>query len=110
MSAVDLTEPQRDALRRVFSALADRFDTVSVYGSRATGRARPGSDVDLVVHGARGERLMGELLFRLEDSDLSVFADVLCYETIENDKLRAEIDRDAIVLFDARDLRQGGEN
>lgn len=109
MRVADLTVPQREALRGVFAALVDRFDMVAVYGSRATGRARPGSDVDLVVYGGRGAFLAGDLKWRLEDSDLSIFADVVCYETIGNDRLRAEVDRDAVVLFTARELRAGEE-
>lgn len=105
MDRPDLTALQRAALHAVFAPLADRFDEVAVYGSRATGRARPGSDVDLVIRGARGTALMGKLIGLLEDSDLSIFADVLDYETIRNDRLRAEIDRDAIVLFRSSDLR-----
>ena len=106
MRAIDLTAPQLEALRAVFAPLADRFDAIAVYGSRATGCARPGSDVDLVVFGGRGERLIGELTGLLEDSDLSIFADVSSYEAITSEALRADIDRDAVVLFRAVDLLQ----
>ena len=105
MRRIDLTAPQLQALRSVFAPCADRFDAIGVYGSRATGRARPGSDVDLVVYGGRGERLIGELIGRLEDSDLSIFADVLSYDALRSDALRADIDRDTIILFTAQDLR-----
>ena len=104
---IDLTPMQRAALRDVFARYADRFERIGVYGSRATGRARPGSDVDLVIYGSVDDRLAGRLLTELEDSNLSVFADVQVFEQIGNVRLREEIARDARTLFTATDLRAG---
>ena len=40
----------------------------------------------------------------LEDSDLSIFADVIAYDRIEHAKLREQIDKWAKPLFDRADL------
>ncbi len=72
-----------------------------MYGSRATGMARLGSDVDLVFYGDASPR---RIRAALDESDLSIFADVVRYDEIQNPQLRAEIDRDALPLFTRADL------
>ncbi|KQT32391.1 hypothetical protein ASG29_11410 [Sphingomonas sp. Leaf412] len=64
----------------------------------------PGSDVDLVVYGGFSDADAATVRAELEDSDLSIFADVLAYDAIGNDRLRAEIDRWAEILFTREDL------
>lgn len=101
---IDLTAAQREALRRVFARYADRIDVVGVYGSRAQGRARPGSDVDLVIYGqlARGD--LGAVTSDLQESDLSIFADVIAYDRIEHPPLKQQVDRWMKPLFSRSDL------
>lgn len=106
---IDLTAPQQDALASVFARYARRVDRVSVYGSRARGRARPGSDVDLVVYGT-DDRDIAAIKLALEDSELSIFADVVAYERIRSERLREEIDSTAISLFDPDELRSLAAN
>ncbi len=103
-AAIDLTPRQRAVLRDVFAPYADRFESVGVYGSRATGRARPGSDVDLVIYGSTDDQLVGSILTELEDSDLDVFADVVAFECVKHAKLRQHIVRDSLPLFAAAEL------
>jgi len=92
LTAVDLAEVQCALL-----PLRSRFRDVKVFGSRATGRARRGSDLDLVVYGAdrRTLRLIAEAL---EESFLPMTADVLAYEAITSDLLRNHIDQIAVRL------------
>lgn len=103
-SAIDLTGPQRAALRAVFAPYAAKLDCVGVYGSRAQGRARPGSDVDLVVYGPVSANDVARLRIDLEDSDLSIFADVTAYEAIVHPALKQEIDDWMQPLFSREDL------
>lgn len=102
---IDLTEPQRAALLGVFAPLADRIATVGIYGSRVQGRARPGSDVDLVVYGRLLKDDVGRLLTDLEESELSIFADLVDYDGIAYLPLKSEIDRWMLPLFTTDDLR-----
>lgn len=102
--AIDLTAPQRDALRDVFARFADRLDIVGVYGSRVQGRAQPGSDVDLVVYGRVKPRDVAAMRMALDESDLSIFADVVAYEGVEHPPLRAQIDHWMRPLFTRDDL------
>lgn len=102
--AIDLTQRQRQALLDVFSRYADRVETVGVYGSRTQGRARPGSDVDLVIYGELAARDLGSMLGDLEESDLSIFADVVDYAEITHAPLKSQIDHWMRPLFTRHDL------
>lgn len=99
---IDLTEMQRAALAHALAPFAESVDFVAVYGSRATGAARRGSDVDLVLH---GNVSAWHVRSAIEESDLSIFADVVRYDEITNPQLRAEVDRDAQPLFTRAELR-----
>jgi uncharacterized protein len=101
---IDLTQPQRDALHSVFVPFADRIDIVGVYGSRAQGRARRGSDVDLVVYGKVADADIARMRIDLDESDLSIFADVTAYDAIAHPRLREQIDQWMKPLFRRHDL------
>lgn len=77
--------------------MARRLHRVDLYGSRVQGRARPGSDIDLAVH-TDDPRVVGLIADQLEESELSIFADVTLYSAAP-DALRREIDRDAVTIF-----------
>jgi predicted nucleotidyltransferase len=104
---IDLTVAQRDALLAVLSPYADRIETVGVYGSRAQGTARPGSDVDLVVYGRLSRREIAEIIHDLDESDLSIFADVIAYEGVSHAPLKAQIDKWMRPLFMQSELTAG---
>jgi predicted nucleotidyltransferase len=100
---IDLTTAQRETLRRVFSRYADRLERVGIYGSRAQGTARPGSDVDIVLFGVdadTADRIRDEL----EESDLSIFAEVSAFDAIAHSGLRAEVERTVKTLFSRAEL------
>ncbi len=99
MPDIDLTQPQRQALLSVFSPYADRIETVGIYGSRAQGKARPGSDVDIVVYGRVSHSDVADIAHDLDESDLSIFAGVIAYDTITHAPLKAQIDKWMQTLF-----------
>lgn len=101
---IDLTEAQRGALHDVFRRHIDRLETVSVYGSRAQGTARPGSDVDIVLYGRVTPSDIATMASDLEDSALSIFADIVAYDLITHEGLKRQIDRFAKPLFRHEDL------
>jgi len=72
---------------------------VRVFGSRATGRGRPFSDLDLALMG--DERLdavvRATLAESFAESDLRFLVDVVEWSTA-NDALRAAIGRDGVTL------------
>lgn len=80
----------------VLATVDGQIGAVKVYGSRATGKARPSSDIDLVIFPPVSPSTIGDLALAFEESDLPVFVDVVAWERISNPVLRAEIERDAI--------------
>ena len=106
MPEIELTERQRQALLAALAPFADEIDAVCVFGSRVAGTSRPGSDIDLVFYGVSDDNIAGQLREALEESDLSIFADVHRYETVDYPPLKAEIDRWATPLFEREELRR----
>lgn len=100
-----LSDRQVSIIRDVLSGLSDRFDRVGLFGSRATGRARPASDIDLVVFGARDPRLTDTLFTLLDESGLPMTVDVVDYDRIDHPPLRQHIDAVVQPLFTAEELR-----
>ena len=81
-----------------------QFDAISevvLFGSRAKGNYKIGSDVDLAIKGDRvTHRTVLELSNCLnEEKPLPYFFDVVQYETIEELRLVEHIDRVGIVIF-----------
>lgn len=78
----------------------DRIGPVKVYGSRATGRSRPGSDLDLVLFGPATERDLTDLWLAFEESDLPIKVDVVAWNQIASQRFRDQISRYAVPFFD----------
>ena len=107
MQDIDLTPPQRKALLEVFSPYADRIETVGIYGSRVQGKARAGSDVDIVVYGRVSHSDVADIAHDLDESDLSIFAGVIAYDAITHAPLKAQVDKWMQPLFRRDDLARG---
>ncbi len=85
-----------DAIRQ-FPEIAE----VVLFGSRAKGNYKKGSDVDLAI---KGDRLTYEITARLadclnEEKPLPYFFDVVHYEAIAEPKLKEHIDRVGVKLL-----------
>jgi predicted nucleotidyltransferase len=96
-----LTTRQRDELLKVFGMFVPAVTRVDIFGSRATGRARPGSDVDLVVDGDIDPATLARMARALDDSYLSIFADVTSYGALGGGAFAEAVRRSARPLFDA---------
>jgi predicted nucleotidyltransferase len=87
---------------------ADKFNdikTVILFGSRAKGNYKPGSDVDLAV---KGDRLQEQTIAQLadflnEETTMPYFFDVVDYGNLDNPQLMVHIDRRGITLFQRSD-------
>lgn len=74
-----------------------------LFGSRAKGNYRPGSDIDLAIKG-RGDNYDTAVALAAQLNQatrLPYFFDVVDYEAIAEPALTAHIDRVGVVLFDA---------
>jgi len=82
--------------QRVHAVFADypEIERVVLYGSRAKGTYRPGSDVDLALFGpALNAKIMNKLATRLDDLLLPYEFDLCIFDYIDNAELIAHIMR-----------------
>lgn len=71
-----------------------------LYGSRAKGNHRPGSDIDLTLIGDRLDlNILGELSARLDESPIPYQVDLSLWSRIDNAKLREHIERVGVVFY-----------
>ena len=94
-----LTADHRDLLRDILATSGDRIDRVAVFGSRATGRYRPNSDLDLVLYGSADAAVCDRLWTLFQESPLPFSVDVVSYAAIDSPPLRTHIDAVARPLF-----------
>lgn len=89
-------------LRTVFRRYP-QIDEVLIYGSRAKGNYRPGSDIDLTLKGADlKESILSRVLVDLDDLNPPYLMDVSLYDAIESVDLRDHIDRIGQTLYPAQ--------
>lgn len=76
--------------RRVVDILS-AFDEVReavLFGSRAKGNYKPGSDIDIAVKGDVSKDVLSRLLAAFEESVLPYFVDVVAYDSLKNEAFR----------------------
>ena len=87
------------ALEGVFKQF-DAIDKVVLYGSRALGTHKPGSDIDLALFGKNvTPDLIASIAILIDDLLLPYTLDLTAYDLIDNLALREHIDRVGIELF-----------
>ena len=81
------------------------IEKVIIYGSRAMGNYKKGSDVDLALVGTHVTRdTVTRLHCRLnEELPLPWYFDVLNYDHLENENLKNHIDREGITFYKRED-------
>ncbi len=88
-----------DKLNSVF-AQHGAIESVLIYGSRAKGNYRPGSDIDLTI---KGSEIPFEEFMRIEDQIdnlmLPYSVDLSQYRQIGNEELIAHIDRVGVEIY-----------
>ena len=78
----------------------NELDEVVVFGSRAKGNFKPGSDVDLALKG-RGLNLnvLNRISNELDDLDLPYLFDLCIYDRIENPAFKEHINSTGISFY-----------
>lgn len=98
--AFGLSPAVREKLNTVF-ARHPAIDQVLLYGSRAKGNYRHGSDIDLTIKG--GEIPFMEFMLmedQIDDLMLPYTVDLSQYRLLENAELVEHIDRVGVVLYE----------
>jgi predicted nucleotidyltransferase len=91
---IGLAPTELSTLHRVFMQFPE-IEEVILFGSRAAGTHRPGSDVDLAI---KGKNITIDTLAKLkytleEETNLPYFFDVVDYGRAESAALKNEIDQ-----------------
>jgi predicted nucleotidyltransferase len=88
-----LSNRQIEIIKHVLRPFKGAIKSVGLFGSRATGRYRPGSDIDLVIYGTLDQRTADRIFTLINDSGLPVNVDVQVYHLINYLPLKNHIDR-----------------
>ncbi|NLJ40825.1 MAG: nucleotidyltransferase domain-containing protein [Clostridiales bacterium] len=80
----------------------NEIDKAVIFGSRAKGINRPGSDIDIVIY---GDNVSFDTISSLhsileEQGPLPYFFDIIDYSSIKNEELKEHIDRIGKVIFE----------
>ena len=98
MKTPDLSTKTLDTLQLVFAHYHELTE-VLLYGSRATGKSTPRSDIDLATRGILDSHRLGRLALDLEDTDIPQKCDVQAYEHINYAPLKVHIDSVGILIY-----------
>jgi len=99
MNRFGLSDPQIGLIKEAISRF-DEIESVVLFGSRAMGNYKPGSDMDLAIKGSciteETVRTLSTLLN--EELPLPHFFDVVHYNTLNNTALMRHIDEEGIAF------------
>ncbi len=96
---------QLEVIERIQAVLEsfEEIDTVLLYGSRAKGNHRNGSDVDLTIKTFSGVPVRGNLVFRVTDAidelNLIYTFDISLFDHIQQDDLLDHISRVGEIFY-----------
>ncbi len=94
-----LKENELQKINLVFSKFKE-IDEVILYGSRAKGNSKPGSDIDLTIKGVNLDlHLLNLIDNKLDDLDFPYKFDVSIFQQIENKDLKDHINRVGILVY-----------
>ncbi len=99
-NAFGLTDRDIKTLQDIFKKHPD-VQKVFIFGSRAKGTYKPGSDVDLAImnEGVK-DTFIREMESDFEDSSLPYTVDLVNYHTIKHPELKNHIDRVGLPFYE----------
>lgn len=101
-----LSARQLEAMRQILAPFVEAIERVDLFGSRANGKYRPNSDLDLVIHGSLSQKTVDQLGTLFKESSLPFTVDVKSYELTHYAPLKAHMDKVACTLFIKSDLSE----
>lgn len=93
-----------EALYSVLNRI-DSIEQAILYGSRAKGNYRPGSDIDLVIKGDLDNNSFYEIMRGFDDLMLPYKIDLSIYPQLTDKELREHIDRVGIVFYETKHIQ-----
>lgn len=77
----------------------ENVEKVIIYGSRAKGNYREGSDIDLTLLGDIEYKELIQLKYELEESSIPYLVDISIYENLNSESLKEHIDRVGKIFY-----------
>lgn len=93
-----LTDSQRSSIRQLLMNYP-AVEQALLYGSRAMGRHKAGSDIDLTLMGDIDLALLNKVSIALDDLLLPYEIDLSIFQQIDNQDLRDHIQRKGVVFY-----------
>jgi len=88
-----------EKIREVFSSFPE-VEEALIYGSRAKGNFKPGSDIDLTLKGERlTHNILSRIITKLDDLLLPYIIDTALFDSIDNKDLLDHISRAGKVFY-----------
>ncbi len=87
-----LSEAHLEIIRRVLAPFAPPLIKAGLFGSRATGRFKPSSDIDVVLYGDLPESMVNRIWTDFQNSSLPFQVDVIAYQPDMPPALKHHID------------------
>ncbi|MCK5130995.1 MAG: nucleotidyltransferase domain-containing protein [Candidatus Sabulitectum sp.] len=99
MSQYGLSGDTIDSIRKVFQSFTE-LEEVVLYGSRAMGNYKKGSDIDIALKGQELDlHFLNRISLGLDDLMLPYTFDISIYRHIDSEELLDHIRRRGIVLY-----------
>ncbi len=97
-----LTETTIEKIRGVFARFPE-VERVVLYGSRAKGNFKPGSDIDLTLYGgALTPDLRSTIAATLDDLLLPYTVDLSIFDELNHTELQEHIERVGVVFYERK--------
>lgn len=99
MNDFGLDEKTISILKRYFEKISF-VDFVKIYGSRAIGNYRSGSDIDLAIFGKDlNQELINKIKYQIDELPMPYMFDITDYNSITNEKLKDHIDEFGKIFY-----------
>jgi predicted nucleotidyltransferase len=97
---IGLSDKNCTLIKNVFSNFP-KIEKVIVFGSRASGNYRPGSDIDFAIIGNELDfDYITKINVKLNDLELLYKFDIVNYSTLKNKALIEHIDKYGVLFFE----------
>lgn len=99
MDNFGLSEKTTETLRDFFTKFPE-IKMVKIYGSRAIGNYRNGSDIDFALFGDFDKNSIKKISIEADELNIPYMFDITDYSAIQNNELKEHIDRVGKVFFE----------
>jgi predicted nucleotidyltransferase len=100
MPAFGLSDKTITTIRQILAQFP-QVEKAVLYGSRAKGNYRPGSDIDLTLIGEKLDmNALGKMAGQLDESPIPYQVDLSIFDQLNHAGLREQIDRVGVVFYE----------